>query len=66
MLSVRPILTEPPAEAPGTVVQLDADIAAVTGEGLLVLEQLQLAGKRPMSTQDLARGQRDFVGSLLQ
>ncbi len=52
--------------APGSVVQLDADIAVVTGDGLLVLDELQLAGRRPMSAQDFARGQRSFVGSLLE
>jgi methionyl-tRNA formyltransferase len=66
VLTAHPLPVEAPPEVPGKVVQLDADIAVVTGEGLLALEELQLAGRRPMSAQDLGRGQRDFVGSLLE
>jgi methionyl-tRNA formyltransferase len=55
-----------PAAQPGTVVQLDHEVAVVTGHGVLVLDQLQLAGKRALSGQDFGRGQRHFVGSILQ
>jgi methionyl-tRNA formyltransferase len=37
----------------------------VTGEGLLVLKQIQLEGKRVLPAGDFARGQRDFIGTLL-
>jgi methionyl-tRNA formyltransferase len=66
VLSARPLFVNLPAEAPGKVVQVNSNIAVVTGEGLLILEELQLAGKRPLSAEEFARGQRHFVGSLLQ
>lgn len=36
-----------------------------TGEGILGVLQLQLAGKRVMSAADFLRGQRDFIGVVL-
>jgi len=65
VLSARPLFVNLPTEAPGKVVQVNSNIAVVTGEGLLILEELQLAGKRPLSAEEFARGQREFVGSLL-
>jgi methionyl-tRNA formyltransferase len=53
------------AGEPGRVVQSAGSVAVMTGQGLLVLEELQLAGRGAMSAADFARGQRRFVGSLL-
>jgi methionyl-tRNA formyltransferase len=55
-----------PAEGPpGGVVELEASLGVITGNGLLELWEVQLAGKGPMSAQEFARGQRDLVdGSL--
>ena len=54
------------AERPGTVVQTtDNQVAAVTGDGLLLLQELQLEGRRPMAAEEFVRGQRDFVGAML-
>jgi len=50
---------------PGQVMVLDEGLAVATGEGALLLGEVQLAGKRALSAQDFARGQRDFVGSVL-
>jgi len=50
---------------PGQVMVLDEGLAVVTGEGALLLSEVQLAGKRAMNIEDFARGQRDFVGSVL-
>ncbi|MBL7183319.1 MAG: methionyl-tRNA formyltransferase [Anaerolineae bacterium] len=50
---------------PGRVMALDEGLAVATGEGALLLREVQLAGKRALSAQDFARGQRDFVGSVL-
>jgi methionyl-tRNA formyltransferase len=66
VLGARPLSVNVPAEAPGKVVQFDSRIAVVAGEGLLILEELQLAGKRSLSAEEFARGQRGFVGALLQ
>ncbi len=50
---------------PGRVVQIDGAMVVVTGDGLLRLEEVQLAGRAAMSALDFARGQRDFAGSRL-
>ena len=50
---------------PGQVMALDEGLAVATGEGALLLGEVQLAGKRALSAKDFARGQRDFVGSVL-
>jgi methionyl-tRNA formyltransferase len=52
---------------PGTVVAL-ADgtaVAVATGEGALRLEEVQLAGKRPMDIAAFLCGQRDCIGVCL-
>ncbi len=50
---------------PGTVVQLDHEIGVSSGRGVLILRNVQLAGKRAMSIEEFARGQRDFIGARL-
>nr|MBC7244838.1 methionyl-tRNA formyltransferase [Chloroflexota bacterium] len=66
VLRARPCLAPYPERIPGKVIRVNSEIAVVTGEGLLVLEEVQLAGKRPLTGPEFVRGQRDFVGSLLQ
>jgi len=51
---------------PGQVVALDEGLAVATGEGALLLGEVQLAGKRALSAEDFVRGQRDFVSSVLE
>lgn len=53
-------------EIPGAVLQIGKDIGVATGKGILLLHQVQLAGKRAMSAGEFARGQREFVGSVLK
>jgi methionyl-tRNA formyltransferase len=65
VLRARPAATTVPGQAPGTVVQLHSQVGVVTGDGLLMLEEVQLAGKRAMPVEDFVRGQRSFVGALL-
>ncbi len=50
---------------PGRVMELAKGVAVATGEGALVLQELQLAGKRAMSAEEFVRGQRGFIGSSL-
>ncbi len=50
---------------PGQVITLDQGLAVAAGEGALLLREVQLAGKRALSAEEFARGQRDFVGSVL-
>jgi methionyl-tRNA formyltransferase len=65
ILRARPIAHPLSAPEPGRVVARADEIAVQTGSGLLILEEVQLAGRRAMSAADFARGQRGFVGSLL-
>ncbi|MGQ9600483.1 MAG: methionyl-tRNA formyltransferase [Anaerolineae bacterium] len=47
---------------PGQIVPLNPGIGVVTGDGVLELVTVQLAGKKPMAVELFARGQRGFVG----
>ncbi|CAG0964621.1 methionyl-tRNA formyltransferase [Anaerolineae bacterium] len=51
---------------PGKVIQRGKEIAIAAGEGVLVLQEIQLAGKRALTIEEFARGQREFVGSKVQ
>ncbi len=50
---------------PGRVVPVSGGAAVGTGEGLLVLEEVQPAGKRAMALRDLLNGAPDFMGARL-
>jgi methionyl-tRNA formyltransferase len=54
-----------PMGEPGTVVQIGAGVAVVTGDGLLCLQRVQLEGRRRLDIQAFVRGQRAFVGATL-
>lgn len=52
----------------GRVINLPADEGVVgvnTGDGILVLLNVQYTGKKAMPTAEFVRGQRDFIGSKL-
>lgn len=49
----------------GEVFVRDGQLAVAAGEGSLLLKRLQLEGKRAMTSEELLRGYRDLVGSLL-
>ena len=49
----------------GWVMETPEGMAVVTGEGALLLEEVQLAGKRAMSAEEFVRGQREFIGAHL-
>lgn len=54
------------AEPPGLVIALaDGGIGVRTGDGVLELQRIQLAGRGTSDARDFARGYRDFVGSVL-
>ncbi len=44
---------------------IDGSVAAFTGDGILVLLNVQYAGKKAMPAAEFIRGQRDFTGSKL-
>jgi len=54
---------------PGKVItvseQPEISLGIQTGEGVLGLLKLQLEGKRVITAEEFARGQKDFVGALL-
>ncbi len=51
---------------PGEIFLTDAnELAAQTGNGVLIIKKLQLAGGKPMNAQDFLRGHRDIVGKIL-
>ena len=50
----------------GEVVKLsDSSIGVVTGEGVLALKEIQLAGRKAMKPEDFVRGQQKFIGAVL-
>ena len=49
----------------GEVLSLAEGVAIATGEGALLLDKLQLAGKKAALAQDFVRGAQDFLGSQL-
>jgi methionyl-tRNA formyltransferase len=50
---------------PGQIIAFGKEIGVATGDGLLVLREVQLAGKRAMKIEEFVRGQKEFVGSKL-
>jgi methionyl-tRNA formyltransferase len=50
---------------PGQVVRLRESVAVATGQGILLLDEIQPAGKRAMTAQAYVSGQREFVGATL-
>ena len=53
-------------EEPGRVVETDEGVGVATGEGALLLRELQLAGKRCIDCDRFLHGQPGFVGSTLE
>lgn len=49
----------------GLVVEVADGIGVVTGDGVLLLEMVQLQGKRAMLVADFVRGRPQFIGSIL-
>ena len=55
----------PDVETPGRVVRTTEGVAVGTGGGLLLLDVVQPAGKRPMPARDFLNGAPGFVGAVL-
>jgi methionyl-tRNA formyltransferase len=47
----------------GTIVDHDGGLAVATGDGRLVLDTVQLAGKRAMTGEDFLRGRPELIGT---
>jgi len=65
ILRARPVTIGPSSEEPGRVISVNDRVAVVTGTDALLLEEIQLAGKKALAAQEFIRGQRDFIGSVL-
>jgi len=55
-----------PSEAgdePGSLVAQGDGLALTTGDGRLVLDEVQLAGRRPLAGPEFLRGQRELLGT---
>jgi methionyl-tRNA formyltransferase len=59
------VMTERENNDPGRVTVVGEEIGVVTGEGTLIVKNIQYAGKKAMSAADFIRGQRDFIGTKL-
>lgn len=58
-------LAGPSGGHPGRVTWESEGVVVATGEGLLLLDEVQPPGKRPMPAADFARGRADFIGTVL-
>lgn len=65
VLRASPLPDWPGEGQPGQVIAPAGGAGVVTGEGVLRLEEVQLAGKRAMTIEDFLRGQQGLVGSVL-
>lgn len=64
ILGARPI-ADSVSEVPGRVIRHEGELAVVTGAGIVVLEEVQLAGKRALPAADFLRGYGAIVGAVL-
>jgi methionyl-tRNA formyltransferase len=65
VLRARPWPDRPASGEPGSVISLEESAGVVTGEGLLELLEVQLAGKRATDIGPFLNGQKTFAGSIL-
>ena len=65
IIAAWPAEDRPAGAEIGQVVSSNGEPAVVAGAGMLILRQVQLAGKRPTDAVSFARGQRGFWGSIL-
>jgi methionyl-tRNA formyltransferase len=43
----------------------DGSIGVATGEGMLVLQEIQLAGRKAMKAEEFVRGQPKLIGAVV-
>lgn len=55
----------PDESEPGTVVEIRQGTGVVTGQGVLVLQNVQIEGRQAVETPDFVRGYSDFIDSRL-
>ncbi|MCB9421642.1 MAG: methionyl-tRNA formyltransferase [Ardenticatenaceae bacterium] len=65
VLAAEPVYGRLPSGVPGEVVRVGDTAVVLTQDGGLALNQIQLAGKRAMSSSEFLRGRPDFINSKL-
>jgi methionyl-tRNA formyltransferase len=65
ILSARPLPELSLGSQPGTVALQDNELLVQTGDGVLALDQVQLAGKKALNAGAFVRGRPQFAGALL-
>lgn len=65
ILSAHPLPELSMGSQPGTVTLQDNELLVQTGDGVLALDQVQLAGKKALDAQAFVRGRPQFAGALL-
>ncbi len=53
-------------EPPGTIVVLDKKLTVACADGHIILNEIQLAGGKPMPGQVFLNGHQDFIGKVLK
>jgi len=66
ILEAEPLMTETSQWQIGQVFQEEKKIAVKMGADSLVLKTVQLEGKKPMPVGDFVRGNRNFIGAVLE
>ena len=53
--------------APGTIfLAANGALAVAAGKGVLIIDELQFQGRKPMPAKDFLLGHRDFIGTILK
>ena len=65
VLRARPTAAGLPEGPPGLVARVDDGIVVLAGRGGLLLDEVQLAGKKTMNAAEFVRGRPEFVGGVL-
>lgn len=65
ILCAEPLLVKRPPGEPGRVFARESGAGVLTGDGALLLESLQLAGKRAMTAAEFRRGRPEIIGAIL-
>ncbi len=65
ILEVDPNIIEIVMHKPGKTFLYNSCLAVQCGSGSLLIRRLQLEGKKAMTSEELIRGYRDFVGNIL-
>ncbi|MFA5925386.1 MAG: methionyl-tRNA formyltransferase [Parcubacteria group bacterium] len=63
LLSIKPEGESMGGEDAGKVIKYDQKAAVQTGKGIIILEEVQLEGKKAVPISDFLKGNQNFIGS---